>query len=325
MGPPPPPPPLLLPRRDGALGRLLGGPPLGWQGSGWQAALLATSILVSSNLPIHSQEISILLEPSNLIEEGETISLTPQVSPDPFRDCRWLRGMELIMTHEAGQPLFVLGEAYSGREVMEQDCSLYISNATEDDSGTYTVIIDRDGASYARGDVDLLVAAKLSQAVLQPAKSIVEENGNVTLQCITSGSSVFTISWVKDGQPVPETEVLSNQSHKLMLRNITRDVAGSYTCVATNPFSNVASNPGQIIVTGGTFPSALDSPDWSGASWKSGDIVKIVAGTFSALLVICIGLMLLFFCLREMQTLEKRDAASCPCAICTAIGSASVL
>lgn len=56
---------------------------------------------------------------------------------------------------------------------------------------------------------------------------MINEGGNVTLYCNTSGMPSPFVSWVKDGQR------LINES-KLELTNISRSQAGEYRCEASN-------------------------------------------------------------------------------------------
>ncbi|XP_063168549.1 carcinoembryonic antigen-related cell adhesion molecule 6-like isoform X2 [Candoia aspera] len=247
--------------------------------SAWPAGLLAASILSSSFLLTQAQQpttvynISVFMDPPEALE-GQKINLTLTHAPAEFFLCNWYRGTEvkenLIVTIYL-PPLTgnTFGSAYTNREIPGFGCSLLITNLHPNDSGNYTVTKDGAGV-HGRGLANIQVLEKLSNPDLWSSAFLVAENGTVTLSCNTSSSTRVTVTWSKDGRPVPAKARLSDQNRTLTLLKFAPEDAGNYTCMASNPVSSATSNPRTITMAYGPTAAKLN---------QSGTIVQPLGST----------------------------------------------
>ncbi|XP_062996090.1 carcinoembryonic antigen-related cell adhesion molecule 5-like isoform X2 [Elgaria multicarinata webbii] len=136
-----------------------------------------------------------------------------------------------------------------------------LSNLSLDDSGNYTCkAYNNETDSAQSASLEIWVLEILSKPILTPDKNRTVENETVILQCKTSSNPKVNVSWFKDGKPVPDTAELSDMNRTLTLLNITKDDAGDYTCVASNPVSSESSNPANIVVAYGPYDVHLNQP-----------------------------------------------------------------
>uniref|UniRef100_A0A8D2JA94 Ig-like domain-containing protein n=1 Tax=Varanus komodoensis TaxID=61221 RepID=A0A8D2JA94_VARKO len=232
-------------------------------GGSWPATLLAAAIL-SSCLPLtQAQEVIPITWTPQYPRTGQNMTLKAGGTLEKVVSCSWFRGTVTDVTKRIlvyylppvaqGQ---VNGPSYTGRETVGADCSLHIRNLTLNDSGNYTM--SKEGGVTAVGHVTIEVSEILNRPALTPESITMVENSTVVLQCSTSTSSRVIVSWLKDVAPVRGTAELSNQNRTLTLPGITKDDAGSYTCVVSNPVSNASSSPANLVVQYGPYDVRLN-------------------------------------------------------------------
>ncbi|NXC61307.1 HECAM protein, partial [Aleadryas rufinucha] len=145
-------------------------------------------------------------------------------------------GSLTILQHPGGtQPPAILAP-YSGRAVFHpSDGSLVLEDVQESDSGTYRVTV----STGERRSLEILLE------VLQPVSSprlwtsalLVRATGEIV--CEVAEGRVDSITWKKDGQPLPPGRAsrLSGSRSVLRLRPARRPDCGSYSCNASNGVS----------------------------------------------------------------------------------------
>ena len=116
---------------------------------------------------------------------------------------------------------------------------LDITNVTKTDAGDYvcyaTNLVNKDSAFT---QVIVLKQFKFTSPPL-PQKGVIEHSSHVLLTCLAQGAR--EIVWQRAGQSLPSSHILySNGS--LLLKNISPNYAGSYTCVARNFHRSIKAN-----------------------------------------------------------------------------------
>ena len=89
---------------------------------------------------------------------------------------------------------------------------------------------------------------------IKPLKNV-KEGTVVRLRCRVNDCPRPTISWLKDDQPLPqENERLTLRNNTngnasvLKIRNVKLEDQGNYTCIAENPFGQVANATRRLVL-----------------------------------------------------------------------------
>ncbi|KAG8143509.1 hypothetical protein E2320_000731 [Naja naja] len=175
------------------------------------------------------------MDRSNAIE-GQRINLTVGAAPTSFFICNWYRGSDsqekLIVTVYL-PPLsgYVFGPAYTGRETPGPNCSLRIENLNQDDSGTYTVT--KDGPSvHGTGNHSVEVLDGPDPPVIKMTAKSLTQPSNGRLSCKASSFPEAEYCWFHNGKEF-------SKNPEILLKDIQ---SGTYTCQATNPFTQRKEN-----------------------------------------------------------------------------------
>ncbi|CAH2316004.1 hemicentin-2 [Pelobates cultripes] len=167
----------------------------------------------------------IVLEPPKVLI-GEGSSLTKMTINEPL----------ILSCHVTGYPAPKVSWLRNDQRIMEQDDveildggkTLAIQQVQHGHSGQYTCKADSDAGS-AEATVDVSVQ-ELPVVTITGGNSVYATfREPLVLECQVSGTPPPTLSWWKDGIPLPSSGA------KLQIKSISLDDEGVYTCVATNP------------------------------------------------------------------------------------------
>ncbi|XP_063170430.1 neogenin isoform X3 [Candoia aspera] len=162
------------------------------------------------------------------VYRGNSIVLNCEVNADLAPFVRW----ELDR-----QPLFL-----DDRVFKLPSGSLIVSNATDEDGGTYCCIVEIGGSPKHsdEAEIQVLPESEIASDLLflkQPSSLTKVTGQSVVLPCVAAGIPVPLIRWTRN-----EEELVTENSHKfiflsggtLKINDITEDDTGTYTCIADN-------------------------------------------------------------------------------------------
>ncbi|KFP29246.1 Hepatocyte cell adhesion molecule, partial [Colius striatus] len=141
-----------------------------------------------------------------------------------------------ILQHCRGSPSPAIQEPYVGRVSFQPPtASLLLEDVQESDSGIYKATIDV-GDRESLG-ILLEVLRPVSRPRLWSSALMVQAAGEVL--CEVGEGKVESITWKKDGQPLPPDRgfLLSSSLSVLYLRPAKKSDCGSYSCNASNEIS----------------------------------------------------------------------------------------
>ncbi|KFP75380.1 CD48 antigen, partial [Acanthisitta chloris] len=141
-----------------------------------------------------------------------------------------------ILQHNGGAHTPAIHAPYTGRAIFHpSNGSLMLQDVQESDSGIYRVTVnlgDRESL-----EILLEVLKPVSHPRLWSSTLVAQATGKVV--CEVAEGRVDTITWKKDGQPLPPDRGfhLSDSCSVLYLRPAKKSDCGSYSCNASNGIS----------------------------------------------------------------------------------------
>ncbi|KAL1373632.1 hypothetical protein pipiens_001693 [Culex pipiens pipiens] len=163
--------------------------------------------------------------------EGQRVQFQCAVSGDPFPQVLWSK--------EEGH--IPVGRA----EILEEDRSLVIRNATPDDRGQYICEAHNSvGQISARANLAVNIPPSFT---VRPQDQRVVPNGVATFRCAATGSPAPSVFWTKEGSP---TLMFPNNTYggiqiggqgALQIRGVQREDEGYYVCSALSVAGSVTS------------------------------------------------------------------------------------
>ncbi|NXO69496.1 HECAM protein, partial [Phainopepla nitens] len=145
-------------------------------------------------------------------------------------------GPHTILQHRGGAQAPAIRAPYAGRTVFHpSNGSLLLEDVQESDSGTYRVTVNTGDRKSL--EIQLEVLQPVSRPQLWTSSLLARTTGQVV--CEVAEGRVDTISWKKDGQPLPPDRVSQPSSSRsvLYLRPAEKSDCGSYSCNASNGIS----------------------------------------------------------------------------------------
>uniref|UniRef100_A0A8D1A2G5 Ig-like domain-containing protein n=1 Tax=Sus scrofa TaxID=9823 RepID=A0A8D1A2G5_PIG len=258
----------------------------------WHRLLLAVSLLSFWNLPATAQ-ITIESVPFNVAEGSDVLLLAHNATEDTL-GYSWYRGErvennQLIVTYRIDTQAYTQGPTFSGRERIYPNGSLLFQNATQNDTGYYTLMVTKN-------DLQREIVTGLLRVYHPVAKPIVEANSTtvtehedtVVLKCLTNDTGV-SLRWLFNGQSLllAERIKLSQDNGTLTIEPVRREDAGHYQCEASHLGNSSKSDPLRLDVK-------FDSAPGSSSGLSGGAIAGIVIGVLAGVALIA-GLVYFLF------------------------------
>ncbi|NWS72979.1 DCC protein, partial [Crotophaga sulcirostris] len=190
-------------------------------------------VRILSDPGLHRQQF-FLQRPSNVVVmEGKDAVLECCVSGYPPPTFTWLRGDEVIP---------VRSKKYS----LLAGSNLFISNVTDDDSGTYTCVVTyKNENSSGSAELSVMVPPWF---LIRPSNLYAYESMDIEFECSVSGKPVPTVEWIKNGEVViPSDYFQIVGGSNLRILGLVKSDEGFYQCVAENEAGNAQASAQLII------------------------------------------------------------------------------
>ncbi|XP_037835371.1 netrin receptor DCC isoform X2 [Kryptolebias marmoratus] len=169
---------------------------------------------------------------------GDTALLRCEVSGDPTPVIRWQKNREdLPVTFEADSRLAVLPSG-----------SLQVSRVQPPDSAMYRCLADNPGSTRTGTDAELRVLPEPGvirnlQFLQRPSRVTALLGTDAVLECSASGYPTPSVQWRRGDEVIhswnKKYSLLAGSN--LIIRTVTDDDSGSYSCTATNKNQNITA------------------------------------------------------------------------------------
>uniref|UniRef100_A0A674MA46 DCC netrin 1 receptor n=1 Tax=Takifugu rubripes TaxID=31033 RepID=A0A674MA46_TAKRU len=169
---------------------------------------------------------------------GDTALLECKVSGDPSPVIRWQKNREdLPVTFDPNSHLAMLPSG-----------SLQVSRVQPPDSAMYRCLADNPGSSRTGSDAELRVLPEPGlprslQFLQRPSKVTALLGTDVVLECSVSGYPTPSIQWRKGEELIQSWNKKYSLlvGSNLLIRSVTDDDSGSYSCTAANRNQNITA------------------------------------------------------------------------------------
>uniref|UniRef100_A0A8C6YFJ2 Neogenin n=1 Tax=Naja naja TaxID=35670 RepID=A0A8C6YFJ2_NAJNA len=177
------------------------------------------------------------------VHRGNPIVLNCEVNADLAPFVRW------ELDH---QPLFL-----DGRVFKLPSGTLIVSNATDEDAGTYCCVIEIGGSPKYSDEAEIKVLPGTGLLFLKQPFPLTKVTGqSAVLPCVASGIPVPLIRWTRK-----EEDLVTENSHKflflsggtLKINDVTEDDSGTYTCIADNGNETIEARADLTVQVPPTF------------------------------------------------------------------------
>ncbi|NXA32580.1 CEAM5 protein, partial [Eudromia elegans] len=171
---------------------------------------------------------------------GSSVLLPVPDNVTQIHSVQWeyLNGTEShsILQHYRGSQSPAIGALYTGRAIFHpSNGSFLLEDVQESDSGIYKVTINLEERESLQ--IHLEVLKPISPPQLRSSDPVAQST--IEVLCDVAEGKVDTITWKKDGQPLPPDRgfYLSSSISVLYLRKVQKSDCGSYSCNASNGIS----------------------------------------------------------------------------------------
>uniref|UniRef100_A0A8C6KPC3 Contactin-3 n=1 Tax=Nothobranchius furzeri TaxID=105023 RepID=A0A8C6KPC3_NOTFU len=198
---------------------------------------------------------------------GDTALLRCEVSGDPVPVIRWQKNREdLPLTFEPDSRLAVLPSG-----------SLQVSRVQPPDSAMYRCLADNPGSTRTGTDAELRVLpepglSRNLQFLQRPSRVTALLGADAVLECSASGYPTPSIHWRRGDEviqkPGSESKFSLLAGSNLIIRTVTDDDSGTYSCTATNKNQNITAQAELSVLVP---PQFLNYPT-SAYAYESTDI-----------------------------------------------------
>nr|XP_034341825.1 carcinoembryonic antigen-related cell adhesion molecule 1-like isoform X2 [Arvicanthis niloticus] len=231
----------------------------------WWGLLLTASLLTTWSPPTTAQ-VTIEAVPTD-VAEGKDVLLLVHNLPQALRIFNWYKGNNTEGAYEIARFITAdntnrTGAAYSGRETIYQNGSLFFQNVDKSDEGVYTLSgLDQDYAPILKFYVRFYVHLALQKPSITSNNSSPMEGEDSVLMCGPYTDNIIYL-WRRNGESLSEGDrlKLSEGNRTLTLLNVTRNDTGPYECEIRNLVSANRSDPFSLnIAYGPDTPSIFPS------------------------------------------------------------------
>uniref|UniRef100_A0A8C6KR42 DCC netrin 1 receptor n=1 Tax=Nothobranchius furzeri TaxID=105023 RepID=A0A8C6KR42_NOTFU len=195
---------------------------------------------------------------------GDTALLRCEVSGDPVPVIRWQKNREdLPLTFEPDSRLAVLPSG-----------SLQVSRVQPPDSAMYRCLADNPGSTRTGTDAELRVLpepglSRNLQFLQRPSRVTALLGADAVLECSASGYPTPSIHWRRGDEVIQSWFKFSLLAgSNLIIRTVTDDDSGTYSCTATNKNQNITAQAELSVLVP---PQFLNYPT-SAYAYESTDI-----------------------------------------------------
>ncbi|NXH22240.1 HECA2 protein, partial [Bucco capensis] len=171
-----------------------------------------------------------------LVAVGSSVLLdAPDITNKNLIEWEFTRGTTavLILQHYLNLKAPTIYGAYEGRVLFyPQNGSLLLQGLQEADSGVYKATVDLMENKARKTALEVI--EPVPQPELQYSSN--QAGSPIELFCLVPEGTVDSISWKKDGRPLPPEKqcLLSLQMTKLWIRQGEKSDCGSYSCNISN-------------------------------------------------------------------------------------------
>ncbi|XP_031593450.1 inactive tyrosine-protein kinase 7 [Oreochromis aureus] len=236
----------------------------------------------------------------------EKLKFTP--TPQPSQCLELDKEITIQCSAKGREPPTIRWSKADGGElpphVKQKNGQLRFTKVTRSDAGNYTCIASNSLQGEIRAFVTLTVAVYVRFKV-EPDNTTVYQGHTAILHCQATGDPKPHIHWVGKDKPLDISnnrrfQTMPNGS--LVIRDVTTDDTGKYTCVAGNSCS-IKDRMVQLYVV--DKPVHFPSEEEDKAPYKMIQTIGLSVGAAVAYIIVVLGLM--FYCKsrRNAQRMQK--------------------
>ncbi len=176
----------------------------------------------SSNALLVVQDPAILVQPVGVTNmEGGTVTFSVSAAGTPALSYQW---------YQDGAPLYG-----------DTNGSLALTNITDSDAGSYTVVVSNSISSVTSAPALLVTVAPL--IFTQPASLTILQGRSANFAVGVNGATPFSYQWLLNG-----TNILGATNRILSLSNVSTNNGGNYQVVVVNPTATETSKVATLTV-----------------------------------------------------------------------------
>ncbi|XP_064163524.1 netrin receptor DCC isoform X1 [Anguilla rostrata] len=180
---------------------------------------------------------------------GDTALLRCEVTGEPMPVVHWQKNREDLPAAAASASASTSATAPESRLVVLPSGSLQVSRVQPPDSATYRCLAENPGSARTGNDAELRVLPEpgVTRGLVflqRPIAVTAVEGKDAVLECSASGFPTPSFFWMRG------SEIIETRSKKytllggsnLLIKSVTDDDSGTYTCVAHNKNENISAS-----------------------------------------------------------------------------------
>ncbi|XP_054885612.1 inactive tyrosine-protein kinase 7 [Poeciliopsis prolifica] len=183
--------------------------------------------------------------------------------------------------------------------VEQKNGQLRFNRVTRNDAGNYTCIASNSLQGEIRALVTLIVTMDIRFEV-KPERTSVYQGHTAVLHCQAAGEPKPQVHWIVKDKVlgvVNDSRIQEMPNGSLVIRDVTTDDSGRYTCVAGNS-CNIKDQMARLYVV--DKPPYHDSVEEDKAPYKMIQTIGLSVGAAVAYIIVVLGLM--FYCKKRRNT-----------------------